>query len=82
MRAKITLQVKRTAASRYLRMYLRYLKAFSFEFYKTFLNFYVSGGIYAVKKDQNFRTVKHPQEVQITKPGNFQMLVFPSLGAN
>jgi len=44
------------------------------------VNFDVSVGTYIIiKKDQNFRTVKHPQEVQITKPGNFQMLVSLSL---
>lgn len=82
MRGKITLQVKETAASRCLRMNLRYLRSFHLESYKTFLNFYVSVGIVIMKNDQNFWTVKHPQEAQITTPGNFQMLVFPSLGAN
>lgn len=82
MRAKITLQVKETAASRCLGMNLRYLMSFHFKFYETFLNFYVSLGTHVMKNDQNFRTVEHPQEVQITKPGNIQVLVFPSLGAN
>lgn len=63
-----------------LRMNLRYLRSFHSEFYETFWNSNVSVGIYvSIKKDQNFRPVKHPQEVQITKPGNFQMLGFPSL---
>lgn len=82
MRAKISLQVKEIAVSRCLGMNLRYLMSFHFQFYDTFLNFYVSVGTHVMKNDQNFRTVEHPQEVQITKPGNFQMLVFPSLGAN
>lgn len=57
--------------------------SFHSEFYGTFLNFNISVGTNVIlNTDQNFRTVKHPRQVEITKPGNFQMLVLPSQQAD
>lgn len=80
MRAKITLQVKETAASRRLRMNLRHSRSFHQEFYETFLNFYVSVGVHVMKIDQNFRTAEHPQKLKSPNLATFKCWFYPPLG--